>query len=200
MSAVYTVSVFVSGDGSNLQAIMDAAIAGVRLVPVVCDNPGAHAIERARSGGLSVEVIDRGLFSSRHDFEAELVSRLGKYNPDLIALAGFVRVLSPFFVGRFAGKIINIHPSLLPAFPGSHAVKRALDSGAEKTGCTVHFVDKGIDTGPMIKQSVVSIEPDDTEETLIEKIHTEEHKIYPEIIGLFATGRISLLNGNVCFS
>ncbi|WP_462137043.1 phosphoribosylglycinamide formyltransferase [Candidatus Mycalebacterium sp.] len=200
MSAVCKISVFVSGSGGNLQAIMDAKIAGLRIAPVVCDNPHARAIERARAAGLPIEVVDRTGFSSREDFEAEIISRFDKHSPDLIALAGFMRILSPDFIKRFEGRIINIHPSLLPDFPGMRAVKRALDSGARRTGCTVHFVDEGVDTGPVIKQADVSIAPDDTEETLTEKIHAQEHRIYPEVIALFAEGRIKLDGGKVVVS
>ncbi|QMU56639.1 MAG: phosphoribosylglycinamide formyltransferase [Candidatus Mycalebacterium zealandia] len=200
MSAVCKISVFVSGSGGNLQAIMDAEITGLRIAPVVCDNPGARAIERARGGGLPIEVVDRAGFSSREDFEAEIVSRLDRHTPDLIALAGFMRILSPDFIKQFEGRIINIHPSLLPDFPGKRAVKRALDSGARRTGCTVHFVDEGVDTGPVIKQADVSIAPDDTEQTLAEKIHIQEHRIYPEVLTLFAEGRIKLDGGKVVFS
>lgn len=192
MSSVCKLSVFVSGNGGNFQAIMDAEIARAHTVCVVCDNPRARAIERARARGLPVEVVDRAGFSSRAGFEVEIVSRLEKYRPDLIALAGFMRILSPGFIKQFEGRIINIHPSLLPDFPGMRSIKRALDSGAPRTGCTVHFVDEGVDTGPVIKQAEVSIAPDDTEETLAEKIHAQEHRVYPEVITLFAEGRIKL--------
>jgi len=197
MSSVCTVSVFVSGNGSNLQAIIDAGIRDVVIAPVVCDNPHAQAVERARLAGLPVEIVDRASFSSRAGFETEITSRLERYGPDLIALAGFMRILSSDFVKRFYGRIINIHPSLLPDFPGIGAVKSALDFEVEKTGCTVHFVDEGVDTGPVITQSVVSVEQRDTELTLAEKIHLEEHRIYPEVIRLFAAGRIKLKDGKV---
>ncbi len=197
MSPVFTVSVFVSGAGRNLQAIMDAAIKDVVIAPVVSDNPHARAIGRARLGGLPVEVVDRSCFQSSADFEAEIISRLLQYGPDLIVLAGFMRILSPGFVKRFYGKIINIHPSLLPDFPGMGAVKRALHSGVKKTGCTVHFVDEGVDTGPVIAHSAVSVEHGDTEHTLAEKIHRKEHRMYPEVIRLFAAGKIKLVDGKV---
>ncbi len=197
MSSVSTVSIFVSGNGGNLQAIMDARIKGVRIAPVVCNNPQASAIERARRGGLPVEVVDHRDFSSRGDFEAEIVSRLEKYNPDFIVLAGFMRILSPFFIKRFSGGIINIHPSLLPAFPGASAVRDALDYGVRVTGCTAHFVEEEVDSGPVIMQSAVSVSADDTEETLSEKIHREEHRIYPEAVKLLARGGIRVVGGKV---
>lgn len=200
MSDVFTVSVFVSGNGGNLQAIIDAAIKGVRIAPVVCNNPGAYAVHRARSSGLPVEIVDHRLFSSRFGFEEEIAARLARYSPDLIALAGFMRILSPFFIKRFAGRIMNIHPSLLPSFPGASAVKQALDYGVRHTGCTVHFVDEGVDTGPVVMQSVVSITPEDTEDTLSRKIHKEEHRIYPEAIRLSAEGRIRVEGRKVSVS
>ncbi len=179
---------------------MDAGIKGVRIAPVVCDNPGARAIERALSGGLPVEVVDRRGFASRDKFEAEIITRLERHSPDFIALAGFMRILSPAFVQRFSGRILNIHPSLLPSFRGPEAVRQALDYGVKFTGCTVHFVDEGVDTGPVIMQSVVPIDPDDTEQTLSEKIHKQEHRIYPEAIKLFARGAIKLADGKVTVS
>ncbi len=200
MSSVYKVAVAVSGNGSNLQAIIDSAIEGVQIAPVICDRPGAPAIGRAQRGGIPVEVVDRSGFTSRGGFEDEIVKRLAPYEPDLIALAGFMRVLSPSFVKHFAGRIINLHPSLLPDFPGMNAISRALKSGAESTGCTVHFVDEGVDTGPVIARAEVPIEPGDTEETLAEKIHAQEHRTYPEVISLFASGKVRLENGKAVFS
>lgn len=200
MTPPLTVSVFASGEGGNLQAIMDARIAGTRIAPVVCDRHGARAAERARSAGLPVEVVDRAAFASREGFEAEIAARIAPHAPGLIALAGFMRVLSPAFVKRFAGKIMNIHPSLLPSFPGRAAVKQALDYGVRFTGCTVHFVDEGVDTGPVILQAAVPVEPEDTEETLSRKIHAEEHRIYPEAVRLFASGAIRVSGRKVSVS
>ena len=200
MKSVFGISVFVSGNGGNLQAIIDAAIDGVKIAPVVSDRLGVRAIERARAANIPVEIVDRARFSSRTQFDAEVEGRLVPYKPDLIVLAGFMRMLSPEFVQKFEGRIINIHPSLLPSFPGIGAIRRALESGAEETGCTVHFVDEGLDTGPVIKNARVSIEPEDTHETLSEKIHALEHKTYPEVIEMLARGKICLEDGRVVFS
>lgn len=197
MAPVFKVSVFVSGGGSNFQAIMDAAIEGVRIVSVICDRPGARAIDRAKAAGVPVETVDRSLYESRGDFEAEILARLAPCDPDLIVLAGFMRVLSPEFVKRFEGRIVNIHPSLLPAFRGMNAVRQALAAGVAEAGCTIHFVDEGLDTGPVITAARVAVEPGDTEQTLSEKIHKLEHKIYPEVIGKLARGEIRLEGGKV---
>jgi phosphoribosylglycinamide formyltransferase-1 len=185
-------AVFVSGSGTNLQAIIDAKITSVEIVVVVSNNPEAYAIERAKKHSIPVDVIDHKQHSSREEFEKEVIRRLEPYRVDLIALAGFMRILSPFFVRAYKNRIMNLHPALLPLFPGIHAAKQALDFGVKFTGCTVHFVDEGVDTGPIILQAVVPIYDDDTEETLLERIHKEEHRIYPEAIRLFAEGKLRI--------
>ena len=185
-------AVFVSGSGTNLQAIIDAQIKSVEIVVVVSNNPDAYAIERAKKHNISVEVIDHKQYSSREEFEKEIIRRLEPYRVDLIVLAGFMRILSPVFIRAYKNRIMNLHPALLPLFPGMHAAKQALDSGVKFTGCTVHFVDEGVDTGPIILQAVVPIQDDDTEETLLERIHKEEHRIYPEAIRLFAEGKLRI--------
>ncbi|HXG31348.1 MAG TPA: phosphoribosylglycinamide formyltransferase [Thermodesulfobacteriota bacterium] len=185
-------AVFVSGSGTNLQAIIDAQIPSVEIVVVISNNPAAYAIERAKRHNIPVEVIDHRNYPSREEFEKEILRRLEPYKVDLIALAGFMRVLSPVFVRAYKNRIMNLHPALLPSFPGMHAAKQALDYGVKFTGCTVHFVDEGVDTGPIILQAVVPIHEGDTEESLLEKIHKEEHRIYPEAIRLFAEGRLRI--------
>lgn len=184
------VAVFISGSGTNLQAIIDAGIPNVEIAVVVSNNPNAYAIERARTHGIPVEVLDHKNYSSREDFDREVLRRLELYRVDLIALAGFMRILSPLFVRTYRNRIMNLHPALLPSFPGTHSARQALEYGVKFTGCTVHFVDEGVDTGPIILQAVVPIFDDDTEETLLERIHEEEHRIYPEAIRLFAEGRL----------
>lgn len=186
------VAVFVSGSGSNLQAIIDAGIESANLAVVLSNKPDAYALERAINNNIPVEVVDHKEFGNRESFEAEIMERLGKYSVELVVLAGFMRVLTPFFVGKFKHRIINLHPALLPSFPGIHSAKQALDYGVKFTGCTVHFVDDGVDTGPIILQSVVPIADDYTEEKLLEKIHEEEHKIFPEAVKLFCEGRLSI--------
>lgn len=185
-------AVFVSGSGTNLQAIIDAGIPSVEIVVVVSNNPNAYAIERAKAHGIPVEVLDHKYYSSREDFDREMLRRLETYRVDLVALAGFMRILSPLFVRAYKNRIMNLHPALLPSFPGIHSARQALEYGVKFTGCTVHFVDEGVDTGPIILQSVVPIFDDDTEGTLLERIHTEEHRIYPEAIRLFAKGRLRI--------
>lgn len=185
-------AVFVSGNGTNLQAIIDAKICNVEIVVVLSNNPSAYAVERAKKHGIPVEIVDHRNFPSRQEFEREILIRLEPYNIDLIVLAGFMRILSPFFIRSYKNRIINLHPALLPSFPGTHAARQALDYGVKFTGCTVHFVDEGVDTGPIILQAVVPIYDTDTEDSLLERIHKEEHKIYPEAIRLFAEGKLRI--------
>lgn len=194
------VGVFVSGSGSNLQALIDAKIPSVEIVVVVSNNPDAYAIERAKQNKIPVEVIDHRNYSSREDFEREIQKRLDQYKIDLIALAGFMRILTPLFIRNYKNRIMNLHPALLPSFPGTNAVKQALMYGVKFTGCTVHFVDEGVDTGPIILQAVVPIYDTDTEESLLERIHNEEHRIYPEAVRLFGEGRLRIEGRRVLIS
>jgi len=186
------VAVFVSGSGSNLQAIIDAKIEPANLAVVLSNKHDAYAIERAKKHRISVEIVNHKDFETREDFEKEIIKRLDKYSIELIVLAGFMRVLTPYFVGKFKNRIINLHPALLPSFPGMHAAKQALDYGVKYAGCTVHFVDECVDTGAIIIQAVVPVENDDTEDTLLEKIHKEEHRIYPEAVKLFCEHRLHI--------
>ena len=192
--------VFVSGSGSNLQALIDAKIPSVEIVVVVSNNPDAYAIERAKKSKIPVEVIDHRNYSSREDFEREIQKRLDQYKIDLIALAGFMRILTPLFIRNYKHRIMNLHPALLPSFPGTNAVKQALMYGVKFTGCTVHFVDEGVDTGPIILQAVVPIYDTDTEESLLERIHKEEHRIYPEAVRLFGEGKLRIEGRRVLVS
>lgn len=194
------VGVFVSGSGSNLQALIDAKIPSVEIVVVVSNNPDAYAIERAKKNKIPVEVIDHRNYSSREDFEREIQKRLDQYKVDLIALAGFMRILTPLFIRNYKNRIMNLHPALLPSFPGTNAVKQALMYGVKFTGCTVHFVDEGVDTGPIILQAVVPIYDTDTEESLLERIHKEEHRIYPEAVRLFGEGKLRIEGRRVLVS
>ncbi len=190
MNSKTRLAVFVSGSGSNLQAIIDAKIPTVEIVLVFSNNPGAYAIERIKGRGIPSLVIDHRGYSSREDYEKEILRSIEPYSIDLIALAGFMRVLSPYMVSRFKNRMMNIHPALLPAFAGVNSVKKALEYGVKYAGCTVHFVDEGVDTGPIILQSVVPIFDTDTEDSLLDRIHSEEHRIYPEAIRLFSEGKI----------
>ncbi|MFI5322372.1 MAG: phosphoribosylglycinamide formyltransferase [Thermodesulfobacteriota bacterium] len=185
-------AVFVSGNGTNLQAIIDTRIPSVDIVLVFSNNPQAYALERAASQGIPCEVLDHKKYFSREEYDGEVLKMLEPYGVDLIALAGFMRILSPRFVRAYKNRIINLHPALLPSFQGINAGKQALEAGVKYTGVTIHFVDEGVDTGPIILQSVVPVLDDDTEESLLERIHREEHRIYPEAIDLIASGKFSI--------
>ena len=194
------VAIFVSGSGSNLQAIIDADISSANIAVVLSNNPDAFAINRARNHGIPVEIANHKDYETREEFEKEIISRLEKYSVDLIVLAGFMRVLTPFFVNHYKHKIINLHPALLPSFPGMHAAIQALDYGVKFTGCTVHFVDDGVDTGPIILQAVVEISDEDTEDSLLEKIHKEEHRIFPQAVKLYCENKIKIKGRKVYIS
>jgi phosphoribosylglycinamide formyltransferase-1 len=194
------IAVFVSGSGTNLQAIIDSGIESANIAVVVCDIPGVMAIERARKHGIPVELVNSGDFESREEFERQIVAKIDGYDIDLVVLAGFMRILTPYFIGCFSNRIINIHPSLLPSFPGINSVRQALDYGVKKTGCTVHFVREEVDAGPIILQAVVPVTEEDTEETLLEKVHTEEYRILPEAIRLFCEGKLTLSGRKVLIS
>lgn len=194
------IGVLVSGSGSNLQAIMDACERGEvdgRVVVVISNLSGAYALERARAKGIPTRVVYHGDYPDRGAFDAALADVLEEYGVDLVALAGFMRVLTPSFIRRFAGRIMNIHPALLPSFPGLDVRQKAIDHGVRFSGCTVHFVDEGVDTGPIIIQAVVPVYPDDTEADLNERILRLEHRIYPRAIQLFAQGRLEIIGRKV---
>ncbi len=186
-------AVLLSGRGSNFEAIAEAVERGeipdTEIVAVLSDVPEAAGLERARRRGLPAFAVDRKKFESRREYEAEILRILEKAKPDLICLAGYMRILSPDFVGRFRGRILNIHPALLPKFRGLHAQKRALEAGETVSGCTVHFVDEGTDTGPVILRKRVPVLPGDTEDSLSDRILVEEHKAYPEAIRQVLAGR-----------
>lgn len=187
------IAVFASGNGSNFAAIAKAVKQKrlkANLVLLVCDNPQAFVIDRANKVGIKIALVQREDFSTKAEFEDRIIIQLKENNVELIVLAGFMRILSKEFVNRYKGRIINIHPSLLPAFKGACAIKDAFDFGAKVTGVTVHFVDEKMDNGPVILQSAVKIEEDDTLETLEKKIHKLEHSVYPEAINLFIKDRL----------
>lgn len=186
-------AVLCSGRGTDLQSIIDAIKAGTlqaEISIVITDKPNVKALERAEVAGIKNICVDRKLFDNRADFEAELLKNLAGI--DLVVLAGFMRILSPEFVRQFAGRLMNIHPSLLPSFKGAHAHKDALEYGVKVSGCTVHFVDEGTDSGPIILQAAVEVKDDDTEETLSARILEQEHIIYPKAIQLFVEGRLKI--------
>jgi phosphoribosylglycinamide formyltransferase-1 len=186
------VAVFVSGSGSNLQAIIDAGIPSIEIALVFSNNPDAYALKRAENHGIPTLVVNHRDFKSREEFEGEILKHLEPLGIELIVLAGFMRILSPVLVRAYSNRMINLHPALLPSFPGIHAARQAIEAGVKFTGCTVHFVDEGVDSGPIILQAVVPVEDGDDEDSLLQKIHAEEHRIYPEAIRLISEGRIKI--------
>ena len=187
--------VLASGRGSNLQAILDACARPgfpARVAVVISDRERAVALERARAARVEARWVNPKDFADREAFDLALVHELRARRVDLVCHAGFMRILSPAYVRAFAGRALNVHPSLLPAFPGLHAQRQALDHGAKVAGATVHFVDEGVDTGPIIVQASVPVRSDDTEESLSARILAEEHRLYPEAIRLYAEGRLEI--------
>ncbi|WP_243387409.1 phosphoribosylglycinamide formyltransferase [Bacillus kexueae] len=179
------IAIFASGNGSNFQSIVDHIKAGkleAEVGLVVCDRIGAKVIERAKKEQLETFVFDPKEYESKKHFEGEILERLHKNHIDLIVLAGYMRLIGPTLLQSFEGKIINIHPSLLPSFPGKNAMEQALTAGVRITGVTIHYVDEGMDTGPIIAQKAVEVEQGETIESLAQKIHDVEHVFYPSVI------------------
>jgi len=195
--------ILISGSGTNLQAIIDCAECGnlhAEVACVVSNKADAFGLERARKHGIAAIHLDHRSFSGRSEYDATLVKTLQEFNVDLVVLAGFMRIVTPVLLDAFPNRVMNIHPALLPSFPGLDAQKQALAYGAKLSGCTVHFVDAGTDTGPIILQTAVPILEDDTEESLSKRIHHEEHKLYPAAIQLFAQGRLKVEGRRVIIS
>jgi phosphoribosylglycinamide formyltransferase 1 len=182
------VAVLASGSGTNLQALLDHPAIGVVLV--VSDRGDAGALSRARDAGVEALHLDPRAFGSREDHDTALVRLLQDRGIDLVCLAGYMRILSPVAVRAFDGRIVNVHPSLLPAFPGAHAVRDALDWGVKVTGCTVHVVDEEVDHGPILAQEPVPVRKDDDEESLHARIQAVEHRLYPETVQAWLEGRL----------
>ena len=172
-------AVLASGEGTNLQAILDA---GLPVAVVLTNKPGAGCVARAEAAGVAVEVAPHRGWPSRKAYDADLVERLRGHRVDTVALAGFMRILTPTFLQAFPGRVVNIHPSLLPSFPGLHAIRQALDHGVKVTGVTVHRVDEGVDTGPILAQAAVEVLDDDDEDSLARRIHAVEHRLYPQVL------------------
>lgn len=193
-------AVLASGYGSNLQAIINGVTGGQidgRVQVVISDRQDAYALQRARDHGIEALFVDPSSCSGREAYDREIVSLLQQRQVGLVILAGYMRLLSPYFVEAFAGRIMNIHPSLLPAFPGLDGVKQALAYGVKVTGCTVHFVDEGLDTGAIILQESVPVFDSDTEDSLHQRIHEVEHRLYPRAVQLFIQGKIKM-DGRRC--
>lgn len=189
------IGVLVSGSGSNLQSIIDAIESGhlnAEITVVLSNNPDAFALERSRKHGIPAQIVNHRDFPKREDFDGQLVSILKSRDVELVVLAGFMRVITPSFLHAFPMKVMNIHPALLPAFPGVHVQQMALEYGVKFAGCTVHFVDEGVDSGPIIIQSAVPVYDEDTVDILSARILKEEHQIYPQAIQLYAEGKLMI--------
>jgi phosphoribosylglycinamide formyltransferase-1 len=200
MTAKLAVGALVSGRGSNLQALLDACAAPeypARVVVVISDREHAPALERARAAHVEALWINPKDFADRDSFSLALVRELEARKVGLVCQAGFMRILSPTYVQAFAGRALNIHPSLLPAFPGLHPHRQALEHGVKVSGATVHFVEEGVDSGPIVLQAAVPVAPDDTEATLEARILQAEHRLYPEAVRLFAEGRLEIVGRHV---
>lgn len=197
------VGVLASGSGSNFQALVDALnVPGTpaEVVVLICNVPTAKALERARAAGIAAVLMDHSRWPSRDAYDSAVADELARHGVDLVCLAGYLRLVTTTFLRRFAGKVINLHPALLPSFPGLHAIRQALAAGVKITGCTVHYVDEGTDTGPIIAQAAVPVLPTDDETSLGERIHAEEHRLFPAVVKAVAEGRAKLVGRQVLLS
>jgi phosphoribosylglycinamide formyltransferase 1 len=203
MKRKFAIGVLVSGSGSNLQSIINSIEQGrldAEIKIVVSNIRDAYALQRAEHHSLPTAVVSHEDFETREAFDEEIVRILQAKGVELVVMAGFMRIITPVLLQAYPEKIINIHPALLPSFPGIHAQRQAVDYGVRFAGCTVHFVDVGVDSGPIIIQAIVPVYDEDTEETLSQRILKEEHRIYPQAIQFFATGRIQRKNRRVIIS
>lgn len=192
------IAVLASGSGSNLQALLDDAAdpaCPYRVAVVLSNKPGAHALERAARAGVPTALVPHTDYASRADFEHAILDELDAHDVHAVVLAGFMRVLTAVFVDRWPDRLINVHPALLPAFPGMHGAQQAIDAGVRIAGCTVHFVDTGVDTGPILGQAAVPVRPGDDAASLQKRIQAEEHRLLPAAVRALATGRIARDDG-----
>jgi phosphoribosylglycinamide formyltransferase-1 len=192
-----SIVILISGRGSNMEAIVRAQLPGARVAAVISNRPGAPGLDFARAHDIPAEVVDHTVFPDRASFDAELARRIDAHAPDLVVLAGFMRVLTDGFVRRYGGRLLNIHPSLLPAFPGLHTHRRALEAGVQVHGATVHFVTPDLDCGPVVIQAVVPVLADDDEAALAARVLAREHRIYPQAVRWFLEGRLRLEGNRV---
>ena len=202
MTAPVSIVVLISGSGSNLQAILDAIERGEidgRVTAVVSNKPDAYGLERARQLGIAAEVVPHGDYDSREAFDQALMSAIDAHNPGLVVLAGFMRILTPEFVEHYAGRLLNIHPSLLPAYRGLNTHARALADAVAEHGASVHFVTGELDGGPVILQARIPVEPSDTPQTLADRVLEKEHLLYPLVVRWFCAGRLRLADHQVIF-
>lgn len=198
LSPRMSAAVLISGSGTNLQSFIDNVASGeldLDISVVLSNVSGAGGLERARKAGIPVECVEQRNFPDRDAFDAALMDTLDRYAPDVIILAGFMRILSPAFIRHYAGRVFNIHPSLLPRYPGLDTHRRAIEAGDQWHGSTVHFATEELDGGPRVIQGRVRVRPDDTAETLAARVLLLEHQIYPRAIELFAAGRLKFGNG-----
>lgn len=190
----FRIVVLASGNGSNLQAIIDRLHGRdeIEVVGVASDKPGAFALERARAAGIATDAFPVGHYPDRSNRDEAVADWIEVTGADLVVLAGYMQLLSPGFIDRFRGRIVNVHPSLLPAFPGLDAIGQAIEAGVSETGVTVHFVDEGTDTGPVILQRTIEVRPGMDRDELETSIHAVEHELFPEAIGMIAAGRVRI--------
>ena len=192
--------VLISGSGSNLQAIMDAIDAGTlraTIAAVISNRADAFGLQRAFNAGIPAEILDHKSFASRETFDTALQTRIDAFMPDLVILAGFMRILTPAFVEHYTGRMLNIHPSLLPLYKGIHTHQRVLDDGAQEHGVSVHFVTAELDGGPVVMQAKIPVLPSDTADSLAKRVQVQEHIIYPRVVKWFVEGRLALAHNQV---
>ncbi len=187
-----SIVILISGRGSNMEAIVRARIPGARIAAVISNRPQAGGLTFAAEHGIATEVVDHTGFADRDSFDAALAQAIDRHQPDVVVMAGFMRVLTEGFVRRYEGRMINIHPSLLPAFPGLHTHRRALETGVRLHGTTVHFVTAELDSGPIVIQAAVPVLPDDTEEELAERVLVQEHRIFPQAVRWIVEERVRI--------
>ena len=195
MTARCDVVVLISGSGSNLQALIDSTRSDdnpARIRAVISNRADAYGLTRAQNAGIAIQVLDHKAFDGREAFDAALIEAIDTFSPHLVVLAGFMRILTPGFVRHYAGRLLNIHPSLLPLYKGLHTHQRALEAGDAEHGCSVHFVTEELDGGPLVVQAIVPVQAGDTPESLAMRVHAQEHRIYPLAVRWFAEGRLRL--------
>ncbi|SFZ77071.1 phosphoribosylglycinamide formyltransferase [Chitinimonas taiwanensis] len=184
--------ILISGRGSNMQAIVEARIAGAQIAAVISNRPDAAGLAWAKARGIATLALDHKQYASREDFDAAMQAAIDAFQPDLVVLAGFMRILTPAFTRHYAGRMLNIHPSLLPAFPGLHTHQRAIEAGCKLAGCTVHFVTAELDHGPIAAQAAVPVLDNDTPDSLAARVVQEEHRIYPAVVAAFVAGKLQI--------
>ena len=197
-----SIVILISGRGSNMEALLAAVASGalpVRIAGVLANRPDAQGLETAAAQGVPTGVVDHKQFADRAAFDAAMTEAIDRFAPDLVVLAGFMRILTDGFVRHYAGRLVNIHPSLLPSFPGLHTHRRALEEGVRIHGCTVHFVTPALDHGPVIVQAAVPVLDDDDEASLAARVLAQEHQVYPLAVRWFAEDRLRLIDGRVLF-